>query len=79
MPERARRIHDEHVAIFEAIRRREPEQAVREMEGHIAAARDFVLERQELAARPRSRRGPCANPPRRAAPIPRQPTEEDAA
>ena len=29
LPERARRIHDEHVAIFEAIRRREPEQARR--------------------------------------------------
>ena len=50
MPARARRIHDEHVAVFEAIRRREPEQAVRNMESHIAAARDFVLERQEIAA-----------------------------
>jgi DNA-binding FadR family transcriptional regulator len=50
MPERVRRIHDEHVAIFEAIRRREPERAVQCMEGHIAAARDFVIERQEIAA-----------------------------
>lgn len=50
MPERARRIHDEHVTIFEAVRRREPEQAVQCMEGHIAAARDFVIERQEIAA-----------------------------
>jgi DNA-binding GntR family transcriptional regulator len=60
LPERARRIHDEHVAIFEAIRRREPERAVLEMEGHIAAARDYVIERHELAAsaplaRPRAR------------------------
>ena len=50
MPGRVRRIHDEHVAIYEAIRRRDPEAAVRTMEGHIAAARDFVLERQEIAA-----------------------------
>jgi|SoiMethySBSTD1v2_1073268.scaffolds.fasta_scaffold152292_2 DNA-binding FadR family transcriptional regulator len=49
LPERARRIHDEHMAIFAAIRRREPEQAVSCMEGHIAAARDFVIERQEIA------------------------------
>ena len=48
-PERARRIHDEHVAIAEAIRRREPERAVAEMEAHIAAARDYVMERHELA------------------------------
>ena len=50
MPERARRIHDEHVAIFAAIRRREPEHAVQCMESHIAAARDFVIDRQEIAA-----------------------------
>jgi len=37
------------MAIFAAIRRREPEQAVSCMEGHIAAARDFVIERQEIA------------------------------
>jgi DNA-binding FadR family transcriptional regulator len=49
-PARARRIHDEHVAVFEAIRRREPEAAVRNMESHIAAARDFILERQEITA-----------------------------
>ncbi|MEP6941445.1 MAG: FadR/GntR family transcriptional regulator [Betaproteobacteria bacterium] len=49
-PERVRRIHDEHLAVFDAIRRRDPEQAVRAMEDHIAAARNFVLERQELAA-----------------------------
>ena len=48
--QRARRIHDEHVAVFEAIRRAEPEQAMACMESHIALARDFVLERQELAA-----------------------------
>jgi len=56
LPERARRIHDEHVAIFEAIRRREPEQAVIEMEGHIAAARDYVIERHELATPALARR-----------------------
>lgn len=50
MPGRVRRIHDEHIAIFEAIRRCEPAQAVHCMEGHIAAARDFVIERQEIAA-----------------------------
>jgi len=50
MPEHVRRIHSEHLAICEAIRRRDPEQAVHTMEGHIAAARDFVLERQEIAA-----------------------------
>ena len=49
MTERARRIHGEHLAICEAIRRRDAEEAVRTMEGHIAAARDFVLERQEIA------------------------------
>lgn len=49
MPERVRRIHDQHVEIFDAIRRGEPEQAVHAMEGHIAAARDFVVERQEIA------------------------------
>ena len=49
LPERARRIHDEHVAISEAIRRRDPEDAVRSMERHIAAARDYVIERQEIA------------------------------
>ncbi len=50
MPGRARRIHDEHVAVFEAIRRRSPDEAIRNMESHIASARDFVLERQEIAA-----------------------------
>lgn len=48
-PEYMRRVHDEHRAIFEAIRAREPEQAVHDMERHIAAARDFVLERAEVA------------------------------
>jgi len=50
LPDRARRIHTEHVAVFEAIRRRDADEAIRNMEGHIAAARDFVLERQEIAA-----------------------------
>lgn len=53
MPGRVRRIHDEHVAIFDAIRRCEPEAAVLCMEGHIAAARDHVLDRQEIAVAPR--------------------------
>jgi DNA-binding FadR family transcriptional regulator len=47
--QRARRIHDEHVAVFEAIRHAESEQAMACMESHIALARDFVLERRELA------------------------------
>ena len=60
MPERVHRIHDEHVSIHAAIRARDPERAVHEMESHIASARDFVLERQELAT-------PVpANPQRRA-------------
>jgi len=50
MPGRVRRIHDEHMAIFEAILRREPERAVLCMDEHIAAARDFVVERQVIAA-----------------------------
>ena len=50
LPERSQRIHAEHVAIFEAIRRQEPERALAEMQRHIAAARDFVLERQAFTA-----------------------------
>lgn len=46
LPERTQRIHGEHVAIFEAIKRQEPQDALAEMQRHIAAARDFVLERQ---------------------------------
>ena len=46
MPERVQRIHCEHVAIFEAIRRREPEGAIDAMKSHIVAARDYVLEQQ---------------------------------
>jgi len=49
LPERARRIHGEHVSVFEAIRDRDAARAVREMESHIAAARDVVLERHMLA------------------------------
>jgi DNA-binding FadR family transcriptional regulator len=44
------RVVTEHRQIYEAIRRREPEEAVRTMEGHIAAARDLVIERQEIAS-----------------------------
>ena len=50
LPERTQRIHGEHVAIFEAIRRREPEAALGEMQRHISAARDFVLERHSFSA-----------------------------
>ena len=50
LPERTQRIHGEHVAIFEAIRRRDPEHALAEMQRHIAAARDFVLERHAFIA-----------------------------
>ena len=46
LPERTQRVHCEHVAIFEAIRRQDPQHALAEMQRHIAAARDFVLERQ---------------------------------
>ena len=52
LAERTRRIHAEHVAIFDAIRRRDPEAAQGEMQRHIAAARDFVLERQAFSAPP---------------------------
>ena len=58
LPERTQRIHAEHVAIFEAIRRQEPEQALAEMQRHIAAARDFVLERQAFTAPARPARAP---------------------
>jgi GntR family transcriptional regulator, transcriptional repressor for pyruvate dehydrogenase complex len=55
LPERTRRIHEEHVAIFQAIRRREPAIALAEMQRHIGAARDFVLERQTFTAPGESR------------------------
>ncbi|HVF65998.1 MAG TPA: FCD domain-containing protein [Casimicrobiaceae bacterium] len=50
LPQRTQRIHTEHVAICEAIRRRDPERAAAEMQRHITAARDFVLERQAFTA-----------------------------
>ena len=46
MPDRVQRIHNEHVSIFEAIRRRDPEGAVEAMQCHIVAARNYVLEQQ---------------------------------
>ena len=52
LPERARRIHGEHVSVFEAIRERDAARAVREMEAHIAAARELVLERHMLVVLP---------------------------
>ena len=45
---RMRRIHDEHVAICEAICQGDPAAAIARMQVHIQSARDFVLERQEL-------------------------------
>lgn len=46
---RARRILDEHCVIFEAIRVRDAGRAQVEMESHVTAARDHVMERQALA------------------------------
>ena len=45
---RARRVLDEHWVIHEAIRVRDGARARAEMESHIAAARDHVMERQAL-------------------------------
>lgn len=45
---RARRILEEHMVIFDAIRVRDAARAAAEMESHIAAARDQVMERQML-------------------------------
>ncbi|MBX3538551.1 MAG: FadR family transcriptional regulator [Chelatococcus sp.] len=42
------RIHREHVAIFEAIEAADPARARTEMQRHILAARDVVLNRQSL-------------------------------
>jgi len=42
------RIHQEHVAIFEAIAAADAPRARQEMRGHILAARDVVLNRQPL-------------------------------
>lgn len=49
MGERLARIHSEHQSILEAIRRRDVKTAQGEMERHIAAARDYVLERQSFS------------------------------
>ncbi len=48
LTERMSQIHDEHVSICDAIRKRDPERASVEIERHIAAARDRVLERQRV-------------------------------
>ncbi len=48
LPECMNRLHAEHTSIFEAIAERDPARARAEMERHIAAARDFVLEQQEF-------------------------------
>jgi DNA-binding FadR family transcriptional regulator len=50
LPERARRIHGEHVSVYEAIRAHDARGAVREIEAHIAGARDYVLERHTFTA-----------------------------
>jgi len=41
-------VHEEHVSICAAIRERDAERAGAEIERHIAAARDRVLERQQF-------------------------------
>ena len=48
--ERRDRVHAEHVLVWEAIRDRDPARARAEMERHIATARDYVLERQEVTS-----------------------------
>jgi DNA-binding FadR family transcriptional regulator len=47
--ERARRVLEQHCVIFDAIRVRDAARAQAEMESHIVAARDHVMERQALA------------------------------
>lgn len=46
---RARRVLEQHCIIFDAIRVRDATRARAEMESHIVAARDHVMERQALA------------------------------
>ena len=46
--ERMRRVHDEHVAICDAICDGDPVLASSRMRAHIQAGRDFVLEQQEI-------------------------------
>ena len=48
--DRRDRVHAEHGLIWEAIRDRDPVRARAEMERHIATARDYVLERQEVTS-----------------------------
>lgn len=48
LAERMAEVHDEHVAIFDAIRERDPQRASTLIERHIATARDRVLERQRF-------------------------------
>lgn len=48
LAERMREVHDEHIAIFEAIRERDPMRARGLIEHHIATARDRVLARQRF-------------------------------
>ena len=48
LSERMRRVHDEHVAICDAICDGNAVLACSRMQAHIQSARDFVLERQEI-------------------------------
>ncbi|MBN8477541.1 MAG: FadR family transcriptional regulator [Burkholderiales bacterium] len=43
-----RRVHEEHVAVFDAVVARDPDRARSEMEHHILAARDHVLAHQRF-------------------------------
>lgn len=49
---RMTQVHEEHMTICAAIREREPERASAEIERHIVAARDRVLERQQFQRPP---------------------------
>lgn len=48
LAQRMAQVHEEHVSICAAIRERDAERAGAEIERHIAAARDRVLERQQF-------------------------------
>jgi DNA-binding GntR family transcriptional regulator len=47
--ERVRVIHEEHLRVYRAIRDRDARRAKAEMEAHIDNARQYLLERRELA------------------------------
>lgn len=43
-PDRANQAHDEHIAVVEAIRRRDPDGAARAMEQHLSHALDHIID-----------------------------------